>query len=151
MNKTYRDFDYKQMADGRILTDFPSIGQMLFKSEEEFRSYVDGYHATQGFFRGIEHELRNAIEKHPKFCDAVVSPNASVSWAESERSIKLRNECGPWTADNILMEEVCEAFNAYQQGRFKDSLQEFEQVGAVVIRCMDVVKKELEASNERPA
>lgn len=140
----YNDFEYMTVNDGRILSTFPNIGQMLFNSMDEFMVYVDGYHNTHEFIGMAETELRNAIEKHPKFCDAMVSPDSSVSWAESEYRIKLRNERGPWTADNIMMEEMAEAFNAYQQGRLQDSLMEFAQVVAVAFRCMDEIKKELE-------
>ena len=142
---TYKDFEYMTVNDGKILTSFPNIGQMLFASMDEFKAYVDGYHNTREFIGMAEKELRNAIEKHPKFCDAMVSPDSPVSWAESEYRLKLRNERGPWTADNIMMEEMAEAFNAYQQGRLNDSLHEFAQVVAVVFRCMDEIKKEMES------
>lgn len=48
------------------------------------------------------------------------------------------------------MEEVAEAFAAYQQGDKNHALQEFAQCGAVILRIMETIEKEME-SNERPA
>ena len=146
MNKQtniYRNYTFYHLADGRILANMPTVGDMIFKDESEFKAYIDGYLITQKFFDEIENELRHAVAKHPKFCDAMVSPDSSVSWAESEYRIKLRNERGPWTADNIMMEEIAEAFNAYQHGDKQNALKEFAQVGAVVLRCMEYIQKEI--------
>ena len=94
-------------------------------------------------FKLIEDELRHAVAKHPKFCDAVIDPTSSKSWAEAEYRVKLRNERGPWTADNILAEEMAEAFAAYQAGDKEHALQEFAQCGAVILRVMDTIEKEI--------
>lgn len=96
----------------------------------------------KGFLFRIIDEHKAACRKHPKFCDAVLDPDSRVSWAESEYRIKLRNERGPWTADNILMEEVAEAFAAYQQGDKEHALQELAQCGAVILRIMETIEKE---------
>lgn len=141
---TYKNYTYQKLNDGRILASMPTAGEMIFKDETEFKAYIDGYLITQKFFGEIENELRHAVAKHSKFCDAVLDPDSRVSWAESEYRIKLRNERGPWTADNIMMEEVAEAFNAYQHGDKKNALKEFAQVGAVVLRCMEYIQKEIE-------
>lgn len=90
----------------------------------------------------IHKELEKAIEKHPDFVSSIIDPSSRVSWAESEARIKLRNSRGPQCADNILMEEVAEAFNAYSKGDLEHALQEFAQVGAVAIRCMSFVMAE---------
>jgi hypothetical protein len=45
-------------------------------------------------------------------------------------------------ADNILMEEVAEAFNAYQEGDKAQALHEFAQCGAVILRIMETIEKE---------
>ena len=89
-------------------------------------------------------ELQKAEGKHPKFCDAIIDSTSSKSWAESEYRIKLRNERGPWTSDNILAEEMAEAFAAYQQGDKEHALQEFAQCGAVILRIMETIEKEME-------
>ena len=91
----------------------------------------------------IAHEYWAAKEKHPKFCDAIIDPSSSVSWAESEARIKLRNSREPDCADNILMEEVAEAFAAYEQGDKEHALQEFAQCGAVILRIMETIEKEI--------
>ena len=88
-------------------------------------------------------ELQKAEGKHTKFCSSIIDPTSSKSWAESEYRIKLRNQRGPEYADNVLMEEVAEAFNAYQHGDKKNALKEFAQVGAVVLRCMEFIQKEM--------
>jgi hypothetical protein len=94
------------------------------------------------YFWMIHKELENAIEKHPDFVSSIIDPSSRVSWAESEARIKLRNSRGPQCADNILMEEVAEAFSAYSKGELDNALHEFAQVGAVAIRCMSFVMAE---------
>ena len=90
----------------------------------------------------IAHEYWAAKEKHPKFCDAIIDPTSSKSWAEAEYRIKLRNQRGPECADNVLAEEMAEAFNAYSKGELDNALHEFAQVGAVAIRCMSFIMAE---------
>ena len=92
-------------------------------------------------------ELQKAEGKHPKFCDAIIDPTSSKSWAEAEYSIKLRNERGPWTSDNILAEEMAEAFAAYQQGDKEHALQELAQCGAVILRIMETIENEMKLCN----
>ena len=92
-------------------------------------------------FRIID-EHKAASRKHPKFCDAVLDPDSHVSWAESESRIKARNAMAKEYADNVLMEEVAEAFNAYQKGDKAQALQEFAQCGAVILRIMEKIEKE---------
>lgn len=93
----------------------------------------------------IHKELEKAIEKHPKFCDAVLDPESRVSWAESEFRIKARNLITKDKyADNVLMEEVSEAFAAYKQGNKEHALQELAQCGAVILRIMESIEKEME-------
>ena len=91
----------------------------------------------------IEYEFSKACTKHPKFCDAIIDPDSRVSWAETEARIKLRNSSEPQCADNILMEEVAEAFAAYEQGDKEHALQEFAQCGAVILRIMETIEKEI--------
>ena len=40
------------------------------------------------------------------------------------------------------MEEVAEAFAAYQQGDKEHALQELAQCGAVILRIMETIEKE---------
>ena len=87
----------------------------------------------------IHNELKKAIEKHPDFVSSIIDPSSRVSWAESEARIKLRNIRGPQCADNILMEEVAEAFAAYQQGDKEHALLELAQCGAVILRIMEKI------------
>jgi hypothetical protein len=96
----------------------------------------------KGFLFRIIDEHKAASRKHPKFCDAVLDPDSHVSWAESESRIKARNAMAKGYADNILMEEVAEAFNAYQEGDKAQALHEFAQCGAVILRIMETIEKE---------
>ena len=96
-----------------------------------------------GYLVAIKEELRKAEGKHPDFCEALLDPESRVSWAESEFRIKARNLfTKEWYADNVLMEEVAEAFSAYSNGELDNALHEFAQVGAVAIRCMSFVMAE---------
>ena len=138
----YNDFEYMTVNDGRILSTFPNIGQMLFNSMDEFMVYVDGYHTTKDCFSKIETELRNAIEKHPKFCDDFSRAYAE-SVVEGLNRYRKINE-GKQHADAILLEEVYEAVYAYDHGKMEECLKELAQCGAVIIRMMEFVKKEME-------
>ena len=93
----------------------------------------------KGFLFRIIDEHKAACRKHPDFVSYIIDPSSCVSWAESEARIKLRNSRGPQCADNILMEEVAEAFAAYQQGDKEHSLQELAQCGAVILRIMEKI------------
>lgn len=87
-------------------------------------------------------EYKKAVKKHPKFCDHFID-ESTRTWAEAEFSIKAKNEQPTEYADCVLMEEVAEAFNAYSQGKLEESLQEFAQCGAVILRCMQFVRDEI--------
>ena len=90
----------------------------------------------------IKMEHKNACKKHPKFCDYFID-ESKQTWAEAEMSIKARNAMPTECADNVLMEEIAEAFNAYSQGNLEQSLQELAQCGAVILRCMQYVRDEI--------
>lgn len=141
----YKDFTYIELNEGKILANFPNVGDMLFRSYDEFKAYVDGYLITKKFFVEIEKELRNAVTKHPKFCDNFTEDKSGMIWQTREECAKTRNAKMEPTADSILFEEIAEAFNAYQHGDKKQALKELAQVGAVVFRCMEYVQKEMEA------
>lgn len=94
--------------------------------------------------RLIENEFSRAVTKHPKFADLFTNPQ--TDWTRLERTMKRENDenAPPYYAENILLEEVAEAFNAYQQGDLEHALQEFAQCGAVVVRCMSYVVKKID-------
>lgn len=142
---TYKNYTYQKLADGRILANMPTVGDMIFKDESEFKAYIDGYLITQKFFVEIEKELRNAVTKHPKFCDNFTEDKSGMIWQTREECAKTRNAKMEPTADSILFEEIAETFNAYQHGDKKQALKELAQVGAVVFRCMEFIQKEMEA------
>lgn len=140
---TYKNYTYQKLNDGRVLASMPTVGDMIFENETEFKAYIDGYLITKKFFVEIEKELRHAVAKHPKFCEGFIEDPSGMQWQACEDSIKERNATIAPTADSILLEEVAEAFNAYQHGDKKNALKEFAQVGAVVLRCMEFIQKEM--------
>ena len=98
----------------------------------------------KGFLFFIIDEHKAACRKHPDFVSAIIDPSSRVSWAESEFRSKARNLfTKEWYADNVLMEEVSEAFAAYQQGDKEHALQELAQCGAVILRIMETIEKEM--------
>ena len=48
----------------------------------------------KGFLFKIIDEHKVACHKHPKFCDAIIDPTSSKSWAEVEYRIKKRKHHG---------------------------------------------------------
>ena len=146
MNKQtniYRNYAFYHLEDGRILANMPTVGDMVFKYESEFKAYIDVHLITQKFFGELENELRHAVAKHPKFCEGFTDDSSGMAWDEREEICKARNEDHAPTAESVLLEEVAEAFNAYEHGDKEHALKEFAQVGAVVLRCMEFIQKEM--------
>lgn len=147
MNK-YKDFTYYNLQDGRILANIPngpgSGKDIIFKNFDEFKAYIDGYLITKEFFKMMETELVNAVAKHPKFCEGFTDDLTGMCWAEREHNIKARNAHHAPTAESVLMEEIAEAFNAYQHGDKQGCLKNFAQVGAFIFRCMEHIQNEME-------
>lgn len=93
----------------------------------------------------IKEELRKAEGKHPNFCEQMIDDEGGFSWNQAEISIKNHNAGnGNIYADDVFLEEVAEAFNAYQQGNKKHALQELAQCGAVILRVMAKVDEEIQ-------
>lgn len=95
------------------------------------------------FLFKIIDEHKAACRKHPKFCDLVVNPKTDWSWLEISQKHANDVSAPPYYGENILLEEFAEAMNAYQQGRLEDSLQELAQCGAVILRIMETIEKEI--------
>ena len=91
----------------------------------------------------ISSAYNEACRKHPKFCDFVVNPKTDWSWIEIMQKHANDVSAPPYFGENILLEEFAEAMNAYQQGRLEDSLQELAQCGAVILRIMETIEKEM--------
>lgn len=89
-------------------------------------------------------ELDAAKKKHPKFCDSILDELRRCTWEVSELAIKNRNTQSPYAADNIIMEELAEAFAAYEAGDLSAAVQELAQCAAVCIRAMEYIEKEME-------
>lgn len=93
----------------------------------------------KGFLFRIIDEHKTACRKHPKFCDMLV--DKQTDWNRLESIMKSRNDeyAPPYYGENILLEEVAEAFAAYQAGDKEHALQEFAQCGAVILRIMEKI------------
>lgn len=92
-------------------------------------------------------ELRKAQDKHPKFCDTFTLYSKSACVFD-ENAYKKRNKVAPYKADDILLEEVCEARTAYVEGDKAHCLQGLAQCGAVILRMMEFVSNEMETKDE---
>ena len=93
--------------------------------------------------KAIAHEYWAAKEKHPKFCDEVIPPGFDFD-GEEKRWKKWNDEAEKHYATDIFNEEFFEALNAYQQGDKEHALQELAQCGAVILRIMETITKEME-------
>ena len=95
----------------------------------------------------IDREFSHAVTKHPKFCDRLINPKTDWSWLELSQK-HVNDTASTYYGENIFLEEFAEAMNAYQQGKLEESLQEFAQCGAVILRMMQYVKDEMEGENK---
>lgn len=85
-------------------------------------------------------EYSLACRKHPKFCDKITA-SSPLYWRRVEKEMKLRNSHPPFCADNILMEEIGEALNAFLSGDKQHAKQELAQCAAVILRMMAEMDK----------
>lgn len=99
----------------------------------------------KGFLFRIIDEHKAACRKHPNFCDEVYPPGFDFS-VEEMRWKKWNDEATTHYACDLFNEEFYEALNAYQQGNKEHALQEFAQCGAVILRIMETITKEMESN-----
>lgn len=103
-------------------------------SKEQFRHLVE-----------VNKEYKNAKTKHPFFANKITHFPAD-EWAFKETIYKERNDqkekdgISDWFADEILAEEVAEAFHAAAKGETEHAKQEFYQIAAVCLRCIDLLE-----------
>ena len=90
-------------------------------------------------------ELHKAESKHPKFCDEVIPPGFEFS-EDEKRWKKWNDEATTHYACDLFYEEFFEALNAYEHGDKEHALQEFAQCGAVILRIMETIEKEMESN-----
>ena len=96
----------------------------------------------KGFLLRIIDEHKAACRKPPKVCDEVIPPGFDFS-EDEKRWKKWNDEATTHYACDLFYEEFFEALNAYEHGDKEHALKEFAQVGAVVLRCMEFIQKEM--------
>lgn len=94
------------------------------------------------FVFSILTEHKKAKEKFPVFCDDFTGARNGFVLDELEHWRKV-NSSAPYHADAILNEEILEAISAYQCGDFENCMVELAQCGAVILRMMEYVAKEM--------
>lgn len=75
---------------------------------------------------------------------AIIIINNLSNWDRLEHMQKVVNSEPPEYGENVLLEEFAEAMNAYQHGDKKQCFQELAQCGAVILRMMEFVQKDIE-------
>ncbi len=98
--------------------------------------------------RIIEYEFSRAVTKHPKLCDQLINSKTDWSWLELMQKHVNDVSAPPYYGENIFLEEFAEAMNAYQQGDKEHALQELAQCGAVILRMMEFVQKEIDGGKK---
>lgn len=96
----------------------------------------------------ISAAFNEAVAKHPKLCDQLINPKTDWSWLELMQKHVNDVSAPPYYGENIFLEEFAEAMNAYQQGDKEHALQELAQCGAVILRMMEFVQKEIDGGNK---
>lgn len=112
--------------------------------EGEVKQWHDAFDASQAQVKELTKEnLRLERER--------VEQNSIIETCANELK-ELRLHEVEWDLTKTRIKEleaekskIDEAFNAYQHGDKKNALKEFAQVGAVVLRCMEFIQKEMEA------
>lgn len=94
------------------------------------------------FIGMILDELEKAETKHPQFAD-VYSMKEPTVVRKSLKYLRERNAEGPFEADTVLYEEIAEATEAWLQQDKEHCLEELAQCGAVIMRMMELVEKEM--------
>lgn len=95
-----------------------------------------------GYLVHIKKELRIAEKKHQKFCDRLTNLNLQTT-RELLRIARKINAGDTYYATRILDEELYEALEAYNEKDKSHCFQELAQCGAVILRMMEYVDKEL--------
>lgn len=118
-----------------------SLKSEIAISDGSVKPYIE---INKKHIEAIVHEYWEAQRKHLDFCKTMIDDECGFSWEQSGYAIKNRNaKNGNGYADDVLLEEVAEAFNAYSKGELYNALQEFAQCGAVILRCMQYVENEI--------
>lgn len=95
------------------------------------------------FIAQMKIELAEAEAKHQHFADGL-SERSAGNVKFNLKAMRDINGKPPYMADCILLEEVFEAIEAYQNGDLVHSQQELAQCGAVILRTMEMLENEIE-------
>ena len=97
-------------------------------------------------FHTIAAELVKARIKHPHFAHRITSlPSDAFSQMVETCRVTIRRDIAHDSIDAypILVCEMFEALEAYTEGRLDDALVELAQAGAVIVRMMEMVRREM--------
>lgn len=95
-------------------------------------------------FNAILKAAAKSAKKHPHFCDVFVDAELPGIRRSLEAIRTFNDDDGhPIVARTILAEEVLEALEQYRLGNLDSCMQELYQVGAVVLRMMFFVSREI--------
>ena len=95
------------------------------------------------FIAKMKIELADAEAKHTHFADGL-SERSAGNVKYNIKAMRDINGKPPYMADRILLEEVFEAIEAYQNGDLVHAQQELAQCGAVILRTMEMLENEIE-------
>jgi len=85
--------------------------------------------------------LSEVEETHPHFCDFIV--DKETSWDKLEQLMKGKSE-PPFYAENILLGAFASAMSAYKIGSKNQAQKELSKCGAIIMRIMEKIEKEME-------
>ena len=95
------------------------------------------------FIAQMKIELAEAESKHPHFADGL-SERSAGNVKFNLKVMRYINGKPPYMADRIILEEVFEAIEAYQNGDLVHALLELAQCGVVILRTMEMLENEIE-------
>ena len=92
--------------------------------------------------RSILKELAYARGKHQNFADILTNDTDRKFVKNALMLYRKLNSAHPYSAKDILFEEIYEGFDAYLKKEYAHAFQEFAQCGAVILRIMAMLSNE---------
>ena len=99
----------------------------------------------------IAAELEKAEAKYPVFCNSLThkdnSKMANAGWLGLMRHRSCCESEGGYSFEATIEEELAEVFEAWFDKDYTHCLEELAQCGAVIVRAMQFITKQMEADN----